>query len=130
MHLSGTQEALHSVLRPEHRIPHLPRKGAPCLQSQPRALVHKETSEGDGTAYAEPALSSRVSLPTIPSHGLAPQGGIAKKEALACPLHKPVSQEWLLSVGSLAFLFPHSELRWAGQMPTNTRFRFAHTHLF
>lgn len=112
MHLPGTQEALHSVLHPESKIPHLQRKGTPCLQPQPRAQVHKETSEGDSTAYTDPTLSSRVSLPTITPHGLAPQDRIPKKEALACPLHKPVSQEWLLSVGSLVFLFLHSELSW------------------
>lgn len=112
MHLSGTQETLHSVLHPESKIPHLQRKGTPCLQPQPHAQVHKETSEGDSTAYADPTLSSRVSLPTIPPHCLAPQGHIPKKEALACPLQKPVSQEWLLSIGSLVFLFLHSELSW------------------
>lgn len=118
MHLSGTQETLHSVLCPESKIPHLQRKGTPCLQPQPRAQVHRETSEGDSTAYADPTLSSRVSLPTIPPHCLAPQGHIPKKEALACPLHNPVSQEWLLSVGSLVFLFLHSELSWPKCLPT------------
>lgn len=129
MHLPGRQEALHSVLSAENKIPHLQRKGTHCLQPQPHSQLHNGTSDGDATTGADPTHNS-PSQPISSKLYLQERIPGLNNPPTACLLHKPVSQKWLLSVGSLGFLFLHSELKCAGQMPTNTRFKFGHTHLF